>query len=401
MRSGALRFLPFTVPAALSRMPYWRLSGFYLFYFASLGALLPFWGLYLQARGFSPAEIGELMAVIMVTKLIAPNILGWLSDHTGLRMPIVRFASLLSALCFVGVFFSRGFWSLALVMMSFSFFWNASLPQFEAVTMSHLKERIQDYSRVRLWGSVGFILSVVLLGRLLDYQGVELVPLVVLTLFVGIFLNSLVVPERAADHPPEGQGSILQVLRRPEVLALLLVTFLMQASHSTYYAFYSIYMEDIGYSSTAIGELWALGVVAEVVLFLFMHRLLPRWGARRVLIASLAIAVVRWVLVGLTPDNLPLVLLAQLMHAATFGTFHAAAIHLIHHYFVGRHQGRGQALYSSISFGAGGAFGSLLSGYFWTGIGPQATYLVAAGYALLAVVVAWGWVDRRSMTQSA
>jgi PPP family 3-phenylpropionic acid transporter len=382
-------------------MPYWRLSGFYLFYFASLGALLPFWGLYLQARGFTPAEIGELMAVIMVTKLIAPNILGWISDHTGLRMLIVRFASLLSALCFVGVFFAEGFWSLALVMMCFSFFWNASLPQFEAVTMSHLKERIQDYSRVRLWGSVGFILSVVLLGLLLDYKGVELVPLVVLTLFVGIFLNSLVVPERGADHPPEGQGSIMQVLRRPEVLALLLVTFLMQASHSTYYAFYSIYMENIGYSSTAIGELWALGVVAEVVLFLFMHRLLPRWGARRVLIASLAIAVVRWILVGLTPDNLPLVLLAQLMHAATFGTFHAAAIHLIHHYFVGRHQGRGQALYSSISFGAGGAFGSLLSGYFWTGIGPQATYLVAAAYALLAVIVAWGWVDRESTRKPA
>ena len=382
-------------------MPYWRLSGFYLFYFASLGALLPFWGLYLQARGFSPAEIGELMAVIMVTKLVAPNILGWISDHTGLRMPIVRFASLLSAICFLGVFFAEGFWSLALVMMLFSFFWNASLPQFEAVTMSHLKERIQHYSRIRLWGSVGFILSVVLLGLLLDRQGVELVPLVVVVLFVGIFLNSLVVPERGADHPPEGQGSIMQVLKRPEVIALLLVTFLMQASHSTYYAFYSIYMEQIGYSSTAIGQLWALGVIAEVVLFIFMHHLLQRWGARQVLIVSLVIAVVRWVLVGMTPDNLPLVLLAQLMHAATFGTFHAAAIHLIHHYFVGRHQGRGQALYSSISFGAGGAFGSLLSGYLWTGIGPASTYLVAAAYALLAVIVAWGWVDRGSLISRA
>jgi PPP family 3-phenylpropionic acid transporter len=380
-------------------MPYWRLSGFYLFYFASLGALLPFWGLYLQARGFTPADIGELMAVIMVTKLIAPNIWGWIADHTGLRMPIVRLASLLSALCFVGVFFAEGFWWLALVMMLFSFFWNASLPQFEAVTMSHLKERIQHYSRIRLWGSIGFILSVSLLGFLLDQRGVELVPMVVLLLYIGIFLISLVVPEKSAAHPEEEQGSIIRVLRRPKVLALLLVTFLMQASHSTYFAFYSIYMEAIGYSSSAIGELWALGVIAEVVIFLFMHNLLQRWGARRVLIASLAIAVVRWILVGLTPENLPLVLLAQLMHAATFGTYHAAAIHLIHHYFVGRHQGRGQALYSSVSFGAGGALGSLLSGYLWTGIGPEATYLVAAGYALLAVFIAWGWVDRGSQVR--
>ncbi len=382
-------------------MPYWRLSGFYLFYFASLGAMLPFWGPYLKARGFGPAEIGELMAVIMVSKLIAPNILGWIADHTGHRMPIVRLASLLSTLCFVGVFYAEGFWWLALVMMLFSFFWNASLPQFEAVTMSHLKDRIQHYSRIRLWGSIGFILTVGLLGMLLETQGVEVVPQAVLLLYIGIFLFSLIVPEKGAVHPAVAQGSIMQVLRRPEVLALLVVTFLMQASHSTYYAFYSIYMEEAGYSSSAIGELWALGVLAEVGIFLIMHRLLQRWGARRVLIASLVIAVMRWTLVGLAPENLPLVLLAQLMHAATFGTFHAAAIHLIHHYFVGRHQGRGQALYSSVSFGAGGAFGSLLSGYLWDGIGPAATYGVAAGYALLAVLVAWRWVDRGSRTQSA
>ena len=382
-------------------MPYWRLSSFYFFYFAALGALMPYWGLYLQSKGFDALAIGSLMALLMATKIVAPNVWGWLGDHIGHRMMIVRLAAAASFVIFLAMFDANTFVAVGLIMVLFSFFWNASLPQFEAVTMSHLKERIQDYSRVRLWGSVGFIISVVVLGLLLDYRGVELVPLVVLLLFIGIFLNSLVVPERGPDHPPEGQGSIMQVLRRPEVLALLLVTFLMQASHSTYYAFYSIYMENIGYSSTAIGELWALGVIAEVVLFLFMHQLLPRWGARRVLIASLIIAVVRWMLVGLTPDNLPLVLLAQLMHAATFGTFHAAAIHLIHHYFVGRHQGRGQALYSSISFGAGGAVGSLLSGYLWTGIGPQATYLVSAGYALVAVIVAWGWVDRQSTTQPA
>lgn len=374
-------------------MPYWRLSGFYLFYFASLGALLPFWGLYLQARGFSPADIGELMAVIMISKLIAPNVWGWIADHTGLRMPVVRLASLLSILCFIGVFYAEGFWMLALVMMCFSFFWNASLPQLEAVTMSHLRERIQHYSRIRLWGSVGFILTVTLLGYLLDRQGVRVVPQAVLVLYLGIFLVSLLVPEKAAAMTLQRQGSIMQVLRRRDVIAFLLVTFLMQASHSAYYAFYSIYMEGFGYPSSTIGELWALGVIAEVLVFLVMHRLLQHWGARRVLIASLAIAVVRWILVGMAPENLPLVLLSQVMHAATFGTFHAAAIHLVHHYFVGRHQGRGQALYSSVSFGAGGAFGSLLSGYAWTAIGPAATYGVAACYALLAVFIAWRWVD--------
>ncbi|MCU7921072.1 MAG: MFS transporter [Candidatus Thiodiazotropha sp. (ex Dulcina madagascariensis)] len=382
-------------------MPYWRLSGFYFFYFASLGALVPFWGLYLQGRDFSPAEIGELMAVLMVTKLVAPNIWGWIADHTGHRMPIVRLASLLALVSFVGVFFVQGFWPLVLVMMLFSFFWNASLPQFEAVTMSYLRERIRHYSRIRLWGSIGFILSVTLLGFLLEEMGIGLVPQVVLLLYGCIFLYSMLVPENDAVMPSQSQGSILQVLRRGDIIAFLLVCFLMQASHGAYYAFYSIYMEDIGYSRSVIGQLWAVGVIAEVMIFLVMHRLLHRWGARKVLIASLAIAVIRWWLVGSASDNLPLVLLAQVMHAATFGVFHASAIHLVHHYFIGRHQGRGQALYSSISFGAGGAFGSLMSGYLWSGIGPAGTYWVASGYALAAFFIAWLWVDRQSQRQPA
>jgi PPP family 3-phenylpropionic acid transporter len=373
-------------------MPYWRLSSFYFFYFASLGALIPFWGLYLQGRGFSPVEIGELMAVIMITKLIAPNIWGWIGDHTGHRMVIVRLASLLSLGCFMGVFIADGFWAFALVMMLFSFFWNASLPQFEAVTMSYLKEHIKRYSLIRLWGSIGFILTVIALGIMLDQWGIEMIPYVVLVLFLGIFLHSLLVAEKEAVMPEHEQGSILGVLQRSEVIAFLTVCFLMQASHSAYYAFYSIYMEEVGYSSSTIGQLWALGVIAEVGLFLIMHQLLHRWGARKVLIISLGIAVVRWILVGSGPENLFLVLLAQLMHAATFGTFHAAAIHLVHHYFVGRHQGRGQALYSSISFGAGGAFGSLLSGYLWSGAGAVVTFWIAAVYALLAVVIAWRWL---------
>jgi PPP family 3-phenylpropionic acid transporter len=157
-------------------------------------------------------------------------------------------------------------------------------------------------------------------------------------------------------------------------------------------------MEQHGYSSSVIGQLWALGVIAEVLVFLVMHRLLQRWGARLVLFASLVIAAVRWLLVGSAPETLSLVLLAQTMHAATFGTFHAAAIHLVHHFFVGRHQGRGQALYSSISFGAGGALGSLLSGYLWTSIAPSSIFFVSAGYAGLALYIAWRWIGLRDAT---
>ena len=124
-----------------------------------------------------------------------------------------------------------------------------------------------------------------------------------------------------------------------------------------------------------------------------MHHLLDRFGARRVLVASLILAGLRWWLIGNFVDSIALLLVAQLLHAATFGTFHAAGIHLVHHYFRGRHKGRGQALYSSVSFGAGGAVGSLASGYAWQGMGPALTYGVAAMVALLGAFVAWRWID--------
>jgi len=151
-------------------------------------------------------------------------------------------------------------------------------------------------------------------------------------------------------------------------------------------------MKSHAYSLDWIGGLWALGVIAEVIIFLFMHRLVPRFGLRRLLLFSLVLATLRWVLTGLFPENLSLMLFAQCLHAATFGVYHAAAIQLIHHYFTGRHQGKGQALYSSLSFGAGGAVGSLYAGYTWDLFGAEMTYLVAAGVSLLACVVAWRWV---------
>lgn len=367
---------------------YLRLSGFYLFYFAALGALLPYWGLYLRSLGFSSGAIGELIAILMATKIVAPNVWGWLADHSGYRMAIVRIASLLAAVAFAGVFFGQGYWWLAAVMAGFSFFWNASLPQFEAVTMNHLDGHAHRYSSIRLWGSIGFILSVAALGPALDSHGAALLLPVLLVLYVAIWVTTLLVPERPSpqlsrDHPP-----LWDVLRRPRVAALLVVCFLMQASHGPYYSFFSIYLEDHGYARWLIGQLWALGVVAEIGVFLWMHRLLPRFGVRNLLLTSLALTTVRWVLIAVFVDSLGMMVFAQTLHAASFGIYHAVAIGLIHKIFTGRHQGRGQALYSSLSFGAGGAVGSLYAGYLWEGAGASVTFLVAALASAVAFIVA-------------
>ncbi len=365
-------------------MIYWRLSGFYLFYFATLGALVPYWGLYLKSLDFSVSQIGELVAILMATKIVAPNIWGWIADHTGGRMKIVRVASLLAAVTFAGVFVSNHYWWLALVMTVYSFFWNASLPQFEATTMNHLGSNTHRYSSIRLWGSVGFIVAVSALGPVLGAYGTALLPWVLLALFTGIWLSSLMVPESAAGHLQLGQEPLVKVLKRPVVFSLLLVSFLVQMSHGPYYVFFSIYMEEYGYPTALIGQLWALGVVAEIGVFLLMPVLLPRYGARRLLLVAVILTTLRWLLVAGFADNISIIAFSQLLHAASFGLYHVVVIFLIHRLFTGVHQGRGQALYSSLSFGAGGALGSLISGYLWSGIGPQAMYLLAAGAALCA-----------------
>jgi PPP family 3-phenylpropionic acid transporter len=373
---------------------YWRLSSFYLFYFASLGALVPFWPVYLKSLSFSPREIGEILGIIMATKIVSPNVWGWIADHTGRRMRIVQWGSLAAVICFAGVLLDSSYWWLVLVMTAFSFFWNATLPQFEATTFNHLGGYTHRYSSIRLWGSIGFIITVSLLGPLLENYGTAILPVAILCLIAGIWASSLSVPEQAAGYQHLEHEHLWNVLKRPEVLALVIVVFLMQASHGPYYTFYSIYMEDHGYGKDVIGQLWALGVVAEVGVFLLMHKMLPHFGLRNMLLFSLVTAVVRWWLIGYFPENITLVIIAQCMHAATFGVYHATAIQLFHRYFTGRHQGRGQAIYSSMSFGAGGALGSFVSGYTWESLGSTQTYTISIVIAALAVVIAWRYIPR-------
>ncbi|MBK1673806.1 MFS transporter [Ectothiorhodospira shaposhnikovii] len=378
---------------------YWKLSSFYFFYFASIGAFMPYWGLYLNEQGFSAGQIGELMAIVLATKIIAPNVWGWVADHTGRRTLVIRIAAALAMLCFSGLLFYSGYWWIAVVMALFSFFWNAALPQFEATTMNHLGKSTHAYSRIRLWGSIGFVLSVGSLGAVFERVDVAVLPWIVLALLGFMWLSTLQVRDGQAPVHESTPVSLWSTLSSPAVVLLLLACFMMQASHGPYYAFFTLYLELHGYTRTMAGYLWALGVLAEVGVFLMMHRWLPRFGAWPLLAVAMFVTMVRWALLPLFVDSLPIIILVQLMHAASYGLYHAAAISLVHQFFVGRQQGRGQALYSSLSFGMGGAIGALISGYVWDGLGPAWVYVMAsmmAGLGWLAAMAgsrAWkaGW----------
>ena len=370
-------------------MPYWRLSGFYFFYFAVLGVLVPYWGLYLQSVGFTPSDIGNLMALLMATRIVAPNVWAWIADHRAQRMRVVRFAAFLTVVAFAGVFGGRSFWWLAAVMVLFSFFWHASLPLLEVLVMNHTAARPGEYGRIRLWGSIGFILSVVALGPVVDRYGPWWTLPTMLTLMIGIWGFSVALPESEGRGPAAHPERFLRVIMKPEVLAFLLACFLMQVSHGPYYTFYTIYLADCGYSKTLIGALWAFAVVCEIGVFLAMPRLLARTALRTVLLASFALAAGRWLLIGWFPQHLGILVFAQALHAATFGMFHGASVQAVFRFFTGRHQHRGQAIYGTASFGVGGAVGSFYSGQAWATLGPAATYSIAAGAAALAFVLAY------------
>jgi PPP family 3-phenylpropionic acid transporter len=378
-----------------AKLPYVRLSGFYFCYFAILGSFLPYWPLYLQSAGYDPVRIGWIMAILPATKVVSPSLWGWLADRTGRTLRLIRWASFLSLASFGGIFGPESFAWLVAVMVAFSFFWNATLPLFETVTLGHLQQAISRYSRVRLWGSIGFIVTVGAVGEALDgVLPIALLPQLIALLFAGQWLASLLVPAARETHHGEGQGSLAGILRHGGVIGFFLASLLQQVAHGPYYVFFSVYLEEHGYTSGETGQLWALGVVAEIVLFACIPRIFARASVRAVFLASLLLGGVRWLVVAWGIDYLALILLAQLLHAATFGCAHAASIHLVHRYFQGPHHAKGQALYSSLSFGLGGAVGSLLAGQFWAAYGPHWVYTAAAGFSLLAWLVAWPGVGR-------
>lgn len=363
-----------------------RLSASYFFYFASLGVFVPYWAPYLASLGYGSQAIGQLIAISMGTKIFAPYVWGWIADHTGHRTALIRVASILSALVFAGLWLGDGFVWLAVIMAAYSFFWNAVLPQFETATMNYVKEDHGLYSHIRLWGSVGFIATAVALGWWQERHGVASIALFMLLMLVGVALVSLLVKDHSPEHSDNKQP-LLPILKKPYVVAFFIACFLIQLSHGSYYTFFSIYLEQAGYSKTVVGLLWGLGVVAEVLVFAFMRSFMQRFGIYGMLVISMVLTSLRWVLIAYCVDSVPILLFAQLLHAASFGIFHAASIVIVHQIFKGRLQGRGQALYSSMSFGAGGAVGALLSGYLWEAWGGEFTYLVSAGIAGLGVLV--------------
>src|SRR5574343_238711 len=375
----------------MQALPYWRLSGYYFFYFAFIGAFSPYFGLYLQSLKFSAWDIGLLMSQMQLMRLFGPYMWGWLVDRFGRRLAIIRLAGAIGLAGFSAFFWLDKLPGMLLAMAVLAFFWSAALPLVETLTFDHLREERGRYSRIRLWGSVGFIVAVMATGALLDVAPPVGVLWACWLILLGILFYALVLPEAPPLAHARDAQPIADILRQPRVLALMAACFAMSAAHGAFYIFYSIHLDANGYSKTEVGLLWSLGVVAEIVLFMLMARLSARYSLRTILLACFAAAVVRFLMMGWGVESAAIMIFTQLLHGLTFGAYHASAIAAVNQWFPGKAQGRGQALYSSLSFGAGGLLGALVAGNTWADWGAGWAYTLSSGFALAGGLLIWIW----------
>ena len=378
-----------------------KLGAFYFFYYSIVGTFMPYWSLYLEDQGFSYQEIGVLSSIAILTRFFAPFIWGWIADKSGKRMLLVRIATWMEACIWFLIFIiPNNFQSVALLMLIFSFFQNAILAQFEGVTLFWLGEkRAELYGRVRKWGSIGFIVGVFSIGALLEIVHISMLPIMLLCIAFTAFLWSFSI--REPEHAPSSQKQLeplLPVLKQPVVLAFFAVEFILLFAQAPFYSFYSNFLKQHAFSTTEIGFLWSIGVVAEIIMFAYATFFLSRFSWRSLTIVCLLMTGLRFVCVGLFANSFTMQFFSQTLHAFSFGLFHMIAMRVIFQYFSIGQQGRGQALYSTM-WGLGVASGSLLAGHYWHVFSGEMIFIWAGLSTLLGLLVVY-WLPHQVQKNS-
>lgn len=366
-------------------------------YYAHAGTWSTYATLFFADKGMTVAQIGVLMSMIQVLRIVGPNVWGYVADHYDRRVLVLRLAGFAALAGFSGFFFGSTFGHFMLAMVILNLFTSGQAPICEALMLSEMKGDLTYYGRIRMWGSIGFIVSVTLASVALERYGIVTLPWVAAALLIATIAAAFRlrdVPRRThATAPPP----LLSLLRRREVMAFFASTALMVSAHTSLYTFYSLYLERNGYSKTVIGAMWSLGVLAEVMLFYFQAPLFKRWGAMRMMYLALGVGVLRFLMIGSGSHIVWLLVAAQVMHAATFALHHSSSVMSLQRWFSGPLQARGQALYMSISYGIGGSLGGLFLAQWWERAGAESVYYVASALvalSALAAMLSFRWQQR-------
>ena len=368
-----------------------RLASFFGAYFAYVGIFAPFLSLWLNGRGFSPAEIGVLISPMQWARVVGPPAWGWMADHVkgpnGVAK-LVQIAAVLAVLSSGLLLLDLGFWPLFFALCLMSFFLSGQVPITESLAMQASQGSLKTYGRMRVWGSLGFIIAVTLAGPWFDRVGIDWLPATLIGMLVLVLLVTLLLPRREVHDLSPLPALIKDILRDRRIQRFLAASFLMLLAHAPLYTLFSLWLFEQGFSRTEIGLLWALGVVAEIVMFQCQHRLFDRFSVGACWAASYLVTVIRFLMIAFSGGSVLVIILAQLLHAVTFGIHHSASMSLIQRWFPAQAQARGQAFYTMASYGLGGSIGGIAAGWLWEAVSPEFSFIAAAGAAGLGAVVA-------------
>lgn len=374
---------PFRLP------PGARLSLFYAALFTVVGVQLPYWPLWLQAQEVTPGQIGILLAVGFWAKVLANPLIGRAVDVYGRRRGPMIVLATVALLAYALFAVADGFPALLALSIVSTAAFAALMPLGENVTLLTAYEKRLDYGRIRLWGSLTFIGGSLLGGRLLLDLPVDVILWAILG-GLGLTIGACVLlpdvrTRSAADRAPP--PPLAPLLRQPAVITFLAAAALLQASHAAYYGFATLHWRAAGLSEALIGVLWAIGVVAEIVLFAFGNRVVERFGPARLLLLGGAGGALRWSVLALTTSPW-LVAPVQTLHALTFGAIHLGAMHFIARAVPPECSGRVQAIYSSVALGAGMGLAMGLTGRLFETGGGTAAFAAMAGLSVAGMAVA-------------
>lgn len=375
-----------------SSLPYWRLSAFYFAYLAALGAYAPYFAPYLETRGLSAWQISVIMSLWYATRVLAPSLWGAATARAVRPILWLRGGALATLLAFALFLLPFEFAALLLVMFVFASVYNAIMPQFEALTLARLGARRSLYGRIRVWGSVGFVCANLGFGALLQALGYHWLVATLLPVFALLVATAWINDDAPAIADESAAGgfrqNVLPRLRDRPLWIFLLTALAMQLSHGAFYVFLSLHLDRNGYSAQAIGGFWAVGVVAEIGMFLLVPRVMRRFSPRAIMAVCFAVGAVRWVVTAMLPQSAVAITLAQLGHAFTFAAFHSASIQAISQFFPGRSGVHGQGLLYGFSSGLGGVLGALLAGALWEFGGGKASFLGSAAVSVVGLALA-------------
>ena len=362
-------------------------------YFAHIGFFNPYLPLWLKSLGLSLWMIGLLTSMQAVTRVFAPYLWGWLSDRSGERVPLMRWCAGMAFLCSIGLLFNPSPWWLAVVLLLMFTHTSAMMPMSEAA-MAHLVSHqgaldVRRYGRIRLWGSLGFLVTVFVSGAWFEAHGMGGFPLWTILTLAAINLSVWNLPNvREEAHHDKDQAGFGDVLRQAQTQWFFATLFCHVLSHVAIYTFFSLYLDELGYGKDMIGVLWALSVVVEIIGFFtqsrWLHWLsLPAWLCVCTGVMALRMGMTAWY-----GQVLWVLLLAQCLHVFTFAIQHTVCIAWLSQHFPGRLRGRGQALYAVIGYGFTGVLGALGGAALSTRLGLEAVFWVARPVALLGLLCA-------------